>query len=227
MYLRYDSGMEQQISTIVIVEDDSDIRKRLAGVVDADPRFQIVGSADCLQDGMDCLKQTPPDVLLVDLGLPDGSGIELIRCARRLAKPSECMVITIHADQHHLMKALEAGATGYLLKDAMPDDICRTIDELIHGGSPISPLIARALLKRFGHTEPEGNIIEPLTDREMDVLKGMSLGMTRKEIARKLSVSVHTIHSHVKNIYGKLEVNSNIAALQKARHLQLIQDSDG
>jgi len=207
----------------MIVEDDNDIRNHLKNIVSADVSFQLVGSANCLDEGMDCLAQTSPDVLLVDLGLPDGSGIELIRAARRLKKPSECMVITIHADQHHLMRALEAGATGYLLKDALPEDICSTIIDLVHGGSPISPLIARALLKRFKPATPDSTLVEHLTNREIEVLKGMTLGLTRKEIAQKLSVSVHTVHSHVKNIYGKLEVNSNIGAIQKAHDLHLIQ----
>jgi len=218
--------MNQKTFTVMIVEDDNDIRDRLESIVSSDAKLQFVGSASCLDGGMDCLAQTSPDVLLVDLGLPDGSGIELIRAARQAAKPSECMVITIHADQHHLMRALEAGATGYLLKDALPEDICSTIIDLVHGGSPISPLIARALLNRFKPTAPNTALVEHLTDREIEVLKGMTLGLTRKEIAQKLSVSVHTVHSHVKNIYGKLEVNSNIGAIQKARELHLIQQSD-
>jgi len=193
--------MNQKIFTVMIVEDDKDIRNRLECIVTSDAGLKIVGLAGCLQDAMVCLKKTSPDILLVDLGLPDGSGIELIKAARKLAKPSECMVITIHADQHHLMGALEAGATGYLLKDALPEDICSTIIDLIHGGSPISPLIARALLNRFKPAVPDIVLVEHLTDREIEVLKGMTFGLTRKEIAQKLSVSVHTVHSHVKHIY--------------------------
>jgi len=217
--------MNEQIHTVMIVEDDRDIRSKLEGAVASDSRLRLIASADCLEDGMSSLKKRVPDVLLVDLGLPDGSGIELIRAARRLKKKVECMVVTIHADQHHLMKALESGATGYLLKDALPEDICQTIMDIIHGGSPISPLIARALLKRFEPVKPT-SLVEYLTAREIEVLKGMSLGLTRKEIAQKLSVSVHTIHSHIKNIYGKLEVNSNISAVQKAKELHLIYEFD-
>ena len=212
--------------TVLIVEDDKDIRKHLECIIAADARFKVLGSADCLHDGIVCLTRTSPDVLLVDLGLPDGSGVELIRAARQSQNPSECMVITIHADQYHLMHALEAGATGYLLKDALPEDICSSIIDLIHGGSPISPLIARTLLKRFKTAESESPLAEPLTEREIDVLKGMTLGLTRKEIARKLTVSVHTIHSHIKHIYGKLEVNSNVRAVQKAHEMHLIQELD-
>jgi len=218
--------MKKKPVTVLIVEDDDDIRKHLESIIAADANFKVLGSAGCLHDGINFITRTSPDVLLVDLGLPDGSGIELIRAARQSKEPSECMVITIHADQHHLMRALEAGATGYLLKDALPEDICSSIIDLIHGGSRISPLIARALLNRFKAADPGTPLIEPLTEREIDVLKGMTLGLTRKEIAQKLSVSVHTIHSHVKHIYGKLEVNSNVGAVRKAHDLHLIWGSD-
>ncbi len=209
--------------TVMVVEDDQDIRFKLESAVASDSRLKLIASVDCLEEGRRSLKKNAPDVLLVDLGLPDGSGIELIRAARQLKKKVECMVITIHADQHHLMEALESGATGYLLKDALPEDICQTIMDITHGGSPVSPLIARALLKRFELATP-ATLVEPLTAREIDVLKGMSFGLTRKEIAQKLSVSVHTIHAHIKHIYGKLEVNSNISALQKAKALHLIYE---
>ncbi len=211
---------------IAIVEDDDAIRSHLADIIRSDDRFSLVASADSLQGGLNCLHQLPVDVLLVDLGLPDGSGIELIRRTRQWQNNIECMVITIHADQYHLMQALEAGATGYLLKDAMPEDICSTIVDLIHGGSPISPMIARSLLKRFRTGEAGEPLIEPLTSRELDVLKGMSVGLTRKEIAEKLSISVHTVHSHVKHIYEKLAVNSGLGAVRKAQQLHLLHGSD-
>jgi len=209
----------------MIVEDDKDIRSKFERALASDNCFRVIASEDCLEDAMNSLQQRPPDVLLVDIGLPDGSGIELIRATRQLKKKVECMVVTIHADYHHLMKALESGATGYLLKDALPEDICETVRDLLRGGSPISPLIARALLKRF---EPnrESLLVEHLTARETEVLKGMVLGLTRKEIADKFSLSVHTVHSHIKNIYGKLQVNSNISAVQKARELHLINEFD-
>jgi len=219
--------MSHSIFTVVIVEDDKDICDYLARSIGLTNKLQIVGSAHCIEDGLNIIERTSPDILLVDLGLPDGSGIELIRAARQLKKPSECMVITIHADKHHLMNALEAGATGYLLKDSLPEDVYKTVLELAHGGSPISPLIARALLKRFNPPKAsKSTLIESLTDREIEVLKSLSCGASRKEIADEFSVSVHTIHSHVKHIYEKLEVNSNVSAIRKAQDLKLIKVRD-
>ncbi|MDQ7000330.1 MAG: response regulator transcription factor [Mariprofundus sp.] len=224
--MAYAVAVKKLSYAVMIVEDDPDIRKRLEQVVNTHDTLSLFAAVGCLEDGVAALEYRMPDVLLIDLGLPDGSGIDLIRMARSAHKPPECMVITIHADQHHLMQALEAGATGYLLKDALPEDISRTIIELTHGGSPISPLIARALLKRFDSGAGASGLVETLTGREVDVLKAMARGMTRKEIACKLSVSVHTIHSHVKHIYGKLQVNSNIGAVQKARRMRIISESD-
>jgi len=209
---------------VAIVEDDPDIRQFLERAVEYSPALKMVGSASCLQDGKELLASEAPDVLLVDLGLPDGSGIDLIRQARISGKPVESMVITIHADQHHLIRALEAGAKGYLLKDAITEDVESNILELIAGGSPISPLIARALLCRFLPMEEAQELAESLTEREIEVLRAMTRGMPRKEIASRFGVSIHTINSHVRHIYEKLEVNSNIGAIQKAQQLNLISE---
>lgn len=212
---------------VVIVEDDPGIRRFLETSVEQSSKLSLIGSACCLQDGKQLLSCEMPDVLLVDLGLPDGSGIDLIRLARASAKPVEIMVITIHADQHHLIQALEAGAKGYLLKDTISEDVESNILELMAGGSPISPLIARALLCRFDFADTDVEEVENLTERETEVLKAMMRGMTRKEIAFRFAVSIHTINSHVRHIYEKLEVNSNIGAVQKARRLNLISEIDG
>ncbi len=205
---------------LLIVEDDPDIRQFLYHAIENSPDLNVLPPVGCLRDAKTCMQKKMPDILLVDLGLPDGSGIELIQMARSAKKKAECMVITIHADKLHLMPALEAGAKGYLLKDAMPDDIHRSIMELMQGGSPISPMIARTLLARF--ETPDTEMVEHLTAGEIKVLKAMTRGLTRKEMAEQLAVSVHTIHAHIKHIYGKLEVNSNVAAIQKVQRLHLI-----
>ncbi|RMF43300.1 MAG: DNA-binding response regulator [Deltaproteobacteria bacterium] len=216
--------MKQDGIRVIIVEDDPRMRRYLAEAVASGDGLDLIGTAGNLQDGMDLLRKSSPDVLLVDLGLPDGSGLKLIRAARQHSRAIECMVVTIYDDSHHLIRAFESGATGYLLKDSMPEDISRSIHELVHGGSPISPMIARHLLRRFDGATSDGKLVEPLTERERTVLREMSMGLPRKEIASRLKISLHTVHSHVKSIYAKLEVRSNVEAVRKGLRLNLISD---
>ncbi len=208
---------------VLIVEDDPVIRARFERAIDAHPRLRLAGSAGSLEEGGRMVADADADVLLVDLGLPDGSGIELIRRARARSPAMECMVITIYDDERHVMEALEAGATGYVLKDAMKEDVADAVLTLVGGGSPISPRIARALLGRIPRAAAAPASVEGLTRREVEVLEYLAMGYGRQEIADKLSVSVHTIHSHVKHIYGKLAAHSSTEAVFLARRKGLIR----
>ncbi|MDX8413748.1 MAG: response regulator transcription factor [Mariprofundales bacterium] len=205
---------------ILIVEDDPVVRKFLRLTIDQSPQLQVIGCAERIEDGRVMLQQKQPDVLLVDLGLPDGSGIALILQARACKKAIECMVITAFDDNQHLFQALQAGATGYLLKDALPDNIGNSILKLLAGESPISPTIARALLTSF--CQETRSAAPLLTAREQEVLELMAKGLRRKEIAYHLAISPHTINSHIRRIYHKLEVGSNLDAIRKARQLKVI-----
>ena len=166
-------------------------------------------------------------MLLVDLGLPDIGGIELIRyCAKHLPE-CDVMVVTVFGDEQHVVGSLEAGATGYLLKDTLPEDIAEQIRTLHAGGSPISPVIARQLLSRLAPAGPgtapaEGAPV--LSDRELAVLTLATKGFTYEEIAQMMSVSKHTVMTYVKRSYRKLQVNSKSEAVYEARKLGLLRD---
>ncbi len=204
--------------SVSIVEDNHAIRSQLEAAIALHPELSLLDSVSSLEEGRRAMRQRLPDVLLVDLGLPDGSGIELVRLARQAPKLVECMVVTIYDDETHVLAALEAGATGYLLKDASLEDMAESILELIRGGSPISPLIARALLRRLPLAENgQKNTDTRLTKKEVDVLNHLARGFTRSEIAKKMNVSVHTISTHIKHIYEKLAVHSSGEALFVAR----------
>jgi len=214
--------IEVNCHRILIVEDDPVVRKFLRLAIDQSPHLQVIGCAESVEDGRAMLQQHHPDVLLVDLGLPDGSGIALIRQARAGDSPIECMVITAFDDNQHLFQALQAGATGYLLKDALPDNIGDSILKLLAGESPISPTIARSLLTSFCQEASTSTAEAPLTEREQEVLELMAKGLIRKEIALHLAISPHTINSHIRRIYHKLEVGSNLDAIRKARQLKVL-----
>jgi DNA-binding NarL/FixJ family response regulator len=218
--------------TIQIVEDKREFMEGFLRTLSSVPDMQITGTAATLAEGRKLLCGEPVDVLLVDLGLPDGSGLELIReVAQRPVWRERCdvMVISVFADEAHVMSALEAGATGYLLKDSAPDNFIQQIRELHAGGSPVSPVIARKLLGRLSFATvaalPACKLISiELAESERKVLDYAARGYTYDEVADLMGVTRHTVMSYVKRSYRKLQVHSKTEALYEARRLGLVKD---
>lgn len=210
--------------TVGIVEDLKASRERFSSVVRTHPKLELLGTAGNVAEGVQILADEAPDVLLVDLGLPDGNGIELIHYIRNHNLDTQALVISIFGDELTVVPALEAGAQGYLLKDHPAEDIPQAIFQLIDGGAPISPVIAKQMLKRFRRSVASNADIEQLTKRERDVLEMVSRGYTSVEIAEKMCKSYHTITTHVRNIYRKLAVNSRAEAVSKAMQFGLLDD---
>jgi DNA-binding NarL/FixJ family response regulator len=207
---------------VLIVEDDKPTRSRLEQIVRNCPELELVAGCATLAQGYAALRQSLPNVALIDLDLPDGSGIDLIRAVSGEGLGTETMVITVFGDEAHVIAAIEAGAKGYLLKDAGTDDVARAIVELIHGGSPISAAIARHILKRVQASVATAAKIA-LTVRESEVLKLVAKGFSSAEIAVLLGISSQTVISHVKAIYRKLEVHSRAEAVFEAIQMGLIR----
>ncbi len=221
------------MTRVQIVEDDAAFRERFAAILAKDPSFEVVASVGTGGEGMALLELRKPDVLLIDLGLPDISGIEVIRHATQVLPNCECMVVTVFGDEEHVLASIEAGAAGYLLKDASEESFLSGIRELINGGSPISPIIARRLLRRF-HAEPdaspplapasvEGGQDVSLSDREREILLLASKGFNYPEMGKLMGISPHTVTSHVKKIYRKLAVHSRGEAVFEANRMGLIR----
>ncbi|MEZ0203607.1 response regulator [Ideonella sp.] len=213
--------------SVVIVEDDERFRAAFASVVAEAADLHLAGTAGDLPQGLQLLREHKPDVLLVDLGLPSGSGIELIRFAHECLPQTDVMVISVFGDEPHVMASLEAGATGYLLKDTRAADLTDQIRSLHAGGSPISPVIARQLLLRLAPeaTPNQAQAGEPLLSaQERQVLTLSAKGFSFEEIARMLNVSRHTVMTYVKRSYRKLQVHSKTEAIYEARKLGLVRD---
>ncbi len=174
------------------------------------------------------LENNTPDVLLCDLGLPDFSGLAVIGYCAQKHPEANIMVITMYEDEDHVVKSLEAGASGYLLKDSLNNEIAAQIRELHAGGSPMTPVIARLVLKRFriapasvNHSKAEPGFTA-LTEREIDILARISQGFSYSEIANIEKISTHTVATHIKRIYGKLSVHSKNEAVYEAMQLGLL-----
>jgi len=205
--------------SVLIVEDDARFREAFSQAVLRAPDMRLIGAAPDFRSGL-ALLQARPTVLLVDLQLPDGSGIDLIRAAARQEPPCDVMVVTVFGDERNVLQSIEAGATGYLLKDVPADELVQQIRVLRAGGSPISPIIARQLLTRFAPPEAE---VDPLSAQEVRVLTLTAKGHTYDEIAVLMQISRHTVQTYVKRIYRKLQVNSKLGAVSEGRRLRLIQ----
>ena len=215
--------MPSQEHSVLLVEDDLYTRERLAQSIDEHPALSVT-PCDSLHCAREALSAAWPDVLVTDLGLPDGSGIELIREVRQGHTATEIMVISVFGDERNVLAAIEAGAGGYLLKDGDTPYIGKAIMRLLEGESPISAAIARHILKRQQCLAPS---CQPrpsgpqLTTREREVLNCMAKGYSYQEAAQILGLSYHTVTSHVKKIYRKLEVGSRGEAIYEATQLGL------
>lgn len=216
---------------VALVEDDVDFQNALTEAIEAAPDMVLLNVAGTRELGLQMLRDVQVDVLLVDLGLPDGSGIDVIRAAHEQRPGCNIMVSTTFGDEMHVIQSLEAGAAGYLLKDSTPERMVQEIRSLHGGGSPISPLIARQILMRFRRdgasaVAPEqaaGKSRTALSAREMEVLGFITKGFTADEIAALMTVSRHTVLTFIRRIYAKLEVNSKIEAIHEARNQGLLE----
>jgi len=216
--------MASPTKSVLLVEDEPFTRDRLAALIGSHPLLTVT-SCDSLSSARNAVVSGWPDVLVTDIGLPDGSGIELIREAREGSGTIEIMVISVFGDEHNVLTAIEAGASGYLLKDGDTSYLSDAIIRLLDGESPISAAIARHILRcqQSAATSGQGSGKKSiLTEREQDVLGYMAKGYTYRETAELLGMSYHTVTSHVKNIYRKLEVKSRGEAIYEAVQLGLV-----
>lgn len=202
---------------VSIVEDDDEIRESLALLINGTPGYS------CINTFMDCESATrgivedPPDVVLMDIGLPGMTGIEGVRKIKEKIPDIDILMLTVHNDSKRVFEALCAGACGYLIKDTPPARLLEAISEVHNGGAPMSTQIARMIVNSF-KTNPHSD----LTRRETEVLSQLCKGKSYKMIADALFISEETVRRHIKNIYRKLEVSSKSEAVAKAFKEKLV-----
>lgn len=204
---------------VFIVEDDPRLRNYLVELLGGEATLCVVGSAETGEEALAQFEALEPRLALVDLGLPDMTGQAVIERASARPRAPLMLAHTVFEDRDNVIDAIRAGASGYVLKGCAPRELVEALHQLDAGGAPMSPRIARSVLRelRGGPAQPD-----PLSPRERQLLKLVDEGLTYKQIAERLSVSTHTVHSHIKNIYDALHANSRGEALSAARSRGLI-----
>lgn len=216
-----------EVCRVMVVEDDVVTRRLLCNAIALEPSLALCAAFGSVFDAQEYLERMPIDLLLTDLGLPDGSGLSVIRSCHRLSPLADIMVITLSSDEDQILACIEAGASGYVLKESGHINILRAILELRSGGSPISPVIARKVLARMRRYAASRPVVQPpddtmLTRRESAILELISRGGTYAKVAQALGLSVGTVQTHVKHIYAKLSVHSRTEAIIEAQRRGLI-----
>ncbi len=222
--------MTPTITNILLLEDLPEIRAWLRQlVVQVFPRAMIAEAAR-VKEAIQLTGSLKFDLALIDLGLPDGSGVDVVGTLREKQPDTQSVVVTIHDDDEHLFPALQAGAFGYILKEQPREQIAEQLKRMSQGEPPLSPSIARRVISYFAaqtqpHERPQNLPHVSLTDRENEVLLRVAKGYTLPEIGVQLGLSRHTIADYVKQIYRKLNVSSRAEAALEAQRLGLFKRS--
>lgn len=194
---------------VILVDDHTLIRQGLSHILHSH-EIDVAGEAGTGAEALSVIQATQPDVAIIDVALPDASGVEVAREARRLSPRTRILMLSIHTEAEFVRRALEAGASGYLLKDAIEEDLVRGVHEVAAGESFFSPRIASMLAA--GYRDPSARQPDPLTPRERQVLHGIARGKTTKELANELHLAPSTVETHRRRIMRKLDVH-NAASL--------------
>jgi DNA-binding NarL/FixJ family response regulator len=205
---------------LIIVEDDILFTENLMQILKKEPKISVEGTFTNAEDALFSIKDYSPDILLADLGLPGISGVELISRTKEILPELDAMVITVFEDRDMIIAALKAGASSYILKTDVPDNLVSALFELEQGGSPMSPRIARKVVKEFQVESIEEQYL--LSNREKSIIKAIERGLSYKEISNEFHISTHTVHAHIRNIYKKLQASDRHSAVVAARKKGII-----
>jgi DNA-binding NarL/FixJ family response regulator len=211
-----------EIIRVAIIEDERDLREGLRSLIDFTPNFKCIGDFRSMEDALRQIEVSHPDLVLTDIGLPKMNGIEGTRILREKFPALPIIVLTVHDENDKIFQALCAGANGYLLKNTSPTAIIEAINEVLNGGSPMSPSVATRVVNLFRQFAPPEKSDVRLTDQEKKILKMLTEGHHYKTVAYELGISGGTVSFHIQNIYQKLQVHSKSEAVAKALRESLV-----
>jgi DNA-binding NarL/FixJ family response regulator len=210
---------------IALVEDDDFTRLRIVAILRQRMPKAAISEFKDLKTAQKHASTNAQDFWLVDLGLPDGSGIELVRYVKKFYPDTNVLVLSVFGDVDNIVNSIEAGANGYLLKDAVERDLIDALDAIDSGGTPLSPMIASRLLERMLPAKVNGTSAvneHLLTSREAELLNFLSRGYSATEAGDRMQIAITTVRTHIKNIYSKLAVKSRTEAIFEARAMGIL-----
>lgn len=211
------------VITVAVVEDELEIRECLQILIDQSPGYRCTGTFRTMERALERLATDLPDVALVDIGLPGMSGIEGVRTLKERFPSVRAVMLTVYEDNDRIFEALCAGACGYLLKRTRPAKMLEGIREVVEGGAPMSPEVARRVIALFQDVRPAARAEYHLTPHEIRLLTLLMEGHSYRSAARLLGVTPHAVSFHLRNIYEKLQVHSKTEAVAKALRHRLIR----
>jgi DNA-binding NarL/FixJ family response regulator len=203
------------IITVSIVDDEADLREHIAGYLTAAGNIRCKSAYASAEEALEHLPRDKPDVVLMDINLGEMDGIECVRRLTALMPKAQVLMLTVFEDTDQIFRALAAGASGYLLKRLSPKKLLEAIEEVCAGGSPMSAPIARKVVQSFKNAPAHGDESAELSPRERSVLDGLAKGLTYKQIADQLGVSIHTVRNYIRRVYEKLHVCTRTEAVAK------------
>jgi DNA-binding NarL/FixJ family response regulator len=214
--------MPEATIRILIVDDHPVVRDGLSGMFAGDPRFEVVGEAGDGGEAVAMAEALAPDVVLMDLRMPRVDGATAIARMAERGVPAKVLVLTTYETDRDVLPAIKAGATGYLLKDATQEELFRAVGAAARGESVLSPSVAARLLGQV-----RAPVVEPLTQRELEVLRLVARGATNREVARRLFISEASVKAHLLHLYAKLGVNDRAAAVATGYERGLLTPGGG
>jgi DNA-binding NarL/FixJ family response regulator len=206
------------MTRVVVVEDHTLVRQSLVKTINAEDGFEVAGEAGRGDEGLKLINQLSPDVVLLDITMPGGNGLEVAAQLRSAAPSARFLFLTMHDDDASISKAIALGADGYVLKTASTDELLAALHAIAEGGSYLSPSVARRVIDLAGGKSPTAN----LTDRELEILRLLASGARPGQVAEKLFVSIKTVKNHLTSVYAKLGVQTGAQAVAEAYRRGLV-----
>ena len=210
------------MTKLLIYEDNPQLREGLTMLINGSDGFEVLAAFRNCNHVIEEVNAWKPDVILMDIDMPGINGIEGLKKIREINDEVKILMLTVFDDNRNVFQAISNGANGYILKKTPPEKILGYIREALEGGAPMTPAIARKVLSLFSQPYQHTKDMQSLTAREQDVLTLLVRGFSYKMISAELQVGIETVRSHIKNIYGKLHVNSKSEAVAKAMHNKLV-----
>ena len=207
------STSKQKKIRVVLADDHAIVRKGIREYLEEDEFIQVVGEASDGVEAVSLVAQERPDIAVFDIQMPRLNGLEATRAVKKDVPKTRVLILTAYDDDPYIFAGLQAGASGYLLKTASPGELVQAVHALMAGESALSPAVAKKLVQRASGTAPREELIEPLSERELEVLRLAAKGMSNRQIGSALTISDRTVQGHLANIYAKLRVTTRTEAV--------------